>query len=115
MPRGPWPTRNVAAALVAPSMTVTLWPKLFVTYILFVVGFTARALQLLPVRTVATTVLAAPSITVTEFSPELATYTRLVSGLTAMASGPAPVLMVAMAVRVFPSMTATELLLWLTT
>ena len=96
-------------------MTVTLWPKLFVTYILFVVGFTARALQLLPVRTVAAIVAVAPSITVTEFSPELATYTRLVSGLTAMPSGPAPTFTVAMTVRVLPSMTVTELLLWLMT
>ena len=31
MARGPWPTRTVVVSLVAPSMTVTLWPELLAT------------------------------------------------------------------------------------
>ena len=62
----------MAVSLVAPSITVTLLLPTLATYILFVTGFAAMAMGMLPVVTVVVAFVT-PSITVTLSLPWLAT------------------------------------------
>ena len=71
----------------APSMTETVLLIEFVTYIVFVTGFTATPDGNLPTDTVVVTVFVEPSITDTAEDGNLAAYTIFVTGFTASPEG----------------------------